>query len=79
MEMRTENSEDICIFFDLFNQGCTKVTEKPGYKFNPRALVCDEGGANFKANKRVYSEELVKDHIFGCQWLALHFRCTIQC
>ena len=68
IEMGTENSEDISIILGLFNEVCAKVTEKQGYKFNPRALVCDEGGANFKTIKKVYGEEFVKDCIFGCQW-----------
>ena len=75
MEMWTKNSEDISIFFDLFNEVCTKVTGKPGYKFNARALVCDEGWANFKAIKKIYGEEFVKDCIFGCQW---HFSSDAQ-
>ena len=35
MEMRTENSNDIAIFSQLFNEILEKVSQLPNYKFNP--------------------------------------------
>ena len=35
MEMQTENSNDIAIFFQLFNEILEKVSGIPNYKFNP--------------------------------------------
>ena len=54
MEMRTENTHDISIFFTLFNQVLEKVSGIEGYKFNPQCFMCDEGGANYRAVRDVY-------------------------
>ena len=71
MEMRTENGEDIALFFRLFNEILQKVTGNDKYKFNPRCLLCDEAGANYKAIKLVYGEEFCKQRVCGCQF---HFK-----
>ena len=68
MELCTENTKDINIFFPLFNEVLENVSGKKGYKFNPRAFMCDKGGANFTGLKEVYGEEFVKNRVFGCQW-----------
>ena len=57
MEMRTENTNDISIFFTLFNEVLQKVSGIEGYKFNPWCFMCDEGGANYRAVRDVYGEE----------------------
>ena len=74
MEMRSEKTEDVSIFFTLFNEILEKVTGKNSYKFNPRCFVCD-GGANFTGQKEVCGEEFVKDRVYGCQW---HFTNDVQ-
>ena len=66
--MTTENSKDIVIFFTLFNEVLEKVSGKKGYKSNPRAYVCDEGGANHKAICMVIGDNYCKDYVFGCQF-----------
>ena len=43
MNIRTENSKDIALFFTLFNEILQKVTGKPEYKFNPWYFLCDKG------------------------------------
>ena len=68
MDMRTENSNDIAIFFNLFNEVLSKVKGQKNYKFNPRAFVCDEGGANYKAIRMVYGNDFCKNRVFGCQF-----------
>ena len=70
-----QKTEDVSIFFTLFNEILEKVTGKNGYRFNPRCFVCDEGGANFTGLKEVYGEEFVKDRVYGCQW---HFKNDVQ-
>ena len=75
MEMRTENSNDIAIFFQLFNEILENVSRIPNYKFNPRCFLCDEGGANYKAVKIVYGEDLCHDYVRGCQF---HFKQQVQ-
>ena len=68
MELHTENTKDITIFFTLFIEVLAKVSGKEGYIFNPRAFICDEGGANFTGLKEVYGKDFVKNHVFSCQW-----------
>ena len=71
MEMRTENTNDISIFFTLFNEVLQKVSGIEGYKFNPRCFMCDEGGANYRVVRDVYGEEFCTDQVRGCQF---HFK-----
>ena len=71
MEMRSENSDDIAIFFMLFNEMIEKVSGIKNYKLNPRCFLCDEGGANYKAVRTVYGNEFCQDRVSGCQF---HFK-----
>ena len=73
--MRSEKTEDLSIFFTLFNEILEKVAGKKSYKCNPRCFVCDEGGANFTDLKEVYRKEFVKDRVYGYQW---HFKNYVQ-
>ena len=75
MEMRTENTNDISIFFTLFNEVLQKVSGIEGYKFNLRCFMCDEGGANYRAVRDVYGEEFCRDRVRGCQF---HFKQQVQ-
>ena len=59
IELRSENYMDISLFLWLFNEMLVEISKRPGYKFNPRYFVCDEGGANFKAVLEVYGEDFV--------------------
>ena len=59
MELHSENHMDISLFLWLFNEMLLEISKRPGYKFNPRYFVCDEGGANFKAVLEVYGEDFV--------------------
>ena len=43
MEMRTENMNDISIFFTPFNEVLQKVSGIEGCKFNPQCFMCDKG------------------------------------
>ena len=51
MDLRTENSKDIALFFTLFN---------------PRYFLWDKGGANCNAIKIVYGEDFCKERVVGC-------------
>ena len=44
IEIWTENMCDITQFFRFFNEIVAKEKKVPGYKFNPRCFICDEGG-----------------------------------
>ena len=75
MELRSENYIDISLFLRLFNEMLAEISNRPGYKFNPRYFVCDEGGANYKAVRQVYGEEFVRHRVKGCQW---HFKSDVK-
>ena len=75
MEMRSENTNDILIFFTLFNEVSEQVSGIKGYKFNLRCFMCDEGSANYRAVKEVYGEEFCRDRVRGCQF---HFKQQVQ-
>ena len=75
MDLRTENSKDIALFFTLFHEMLQKVTGKPDYKFNQYYFLCDEGRANHNAIKIVYGEDFCKERVVGCQW---HFRSDVK-
>ena len=46
MDIRTEDTKDVALFFNLFNEILQKVSGSPEYKFNPHYFLCNEGGAN---------------------------------
>ena len=52
MEVKTESTENICLFFSMLNEMLQKVGKKnKDYKFNPKHIMCDEAGANIKGIK----------------------------
>ena len=71
MDICSENSKDIAMFFHLFNEILEKETGKPGYKFNPCTFMCEEGSANYKAIEMEYGTDFTKERVVGCQW---HFK-----
>ena len=75
MEMQTKNSNDIAIFFQLFNEILEKVSGIRNYKFDPQCFLCDEGGVNYKAVKIIYGEDFCCDRVRGCQF---HFKQQVQ-
>ena len=71
IDIHSENAKDIMTFFRLFNEILQFETGNPEYKFNPRAFMCDEGSANYRAIQLVYGDDFTKECIVGCQW---HFK-----
>ena len=49
MEAERENTECFTLFLTLWNNLLEEVSGVPGYKFNPRGIMCDEAGCNFNA------------------------------
>ena len=47
-----------------------KVSGIPGYKFNPRGIMCNDAGCNFNAIKKVYGQEFLGQTV-TCQF---HFK-----
>ena len=56
-EFLLENTCDIAQFFSFFNEILAKEKKIPGYKFNLRCFICDEGGYNYNAITQVYGED----------------------
>ena len=44
VEVRSEKTEELTIFWELLNEMLEKLTKKPGHKFNPNYIMFDEGG-----------------------------------
>ena len=69
MEVRSEATEDIVIFFKLINEMLQIVGKKEkGYKFNPRYILCDEAGGNIRGIKEALGLEFAATRVVTCQW-----------
>ena len=69
MEVRSEATEDIAIFFKLINEMLQIVGKKEkGYKFNPRYILCDEAGGNIRGIKEALGLEFAATRVVTCQW-----------
>lgn len=75
MEAEKENTEMLVLFLELFNEALAKFKGHPGYKFNPRGIMCDENGANLNAIATVLGRDFLGKTV-TCQW---HFRQCAQC
>ena len=75
MDLRSENAQDIGIFFTLFNEMLAQVKGEAGYKFNPRYFCADECSANWKAVKKIYGRTISDNRLKGCQW---HFKNDVR-
>ena len=79
MEVVSESSRTVEMFWDLFNeciqQSEGKIRKKKvpdaSYKFNPKGFMCDESGANFKGLEAAFGKETVIHKVKTCQW---HFK-----
>ena len=79
MEVLSESSTTVRIFWDLFNERLQKVRAKLGnekevdssYKFNRKGFMCDESGTNFKGIEAAFGRETVIHKVKTCQW---HFK-----
>ena len=69
MEVKSESTEILIIFWQLVNEMLIKVGKKNNtYKFNPRFIMTDEAGAHFAATKKVFGQEFVNKKCVTCQW-----------
>ena len=74
MEVRREDTLNIKWFWKLWNECLEKVSGQEGYKFNPKAIMVDENGANFKAIMEVFSPQFVASRVVSCQ---LHYKKSV--
>ena len=57
MEMRSETTVDITLFFMLVNQALQEYTGDQAYLFNPACFISDHAGANWRAIENVFGRE----------------------
>ena len=53
MEVTNESTHEITLFWKLFNEILSEIKGRD-YKFNPKATMIDENGANYCAVKQVF-------------------------
>ena len=67
MEAKGETSENVALFWKLFNDVLAEVKGEPGYQFNPSGWITDEAGANFNGIGMVYGEEALQKS-YSCRF-----------
>ncbi len=63
MEMRSESTVDLCIFFLVLNEMLQEYTGKEDYKFNPVSFICDHAGANYRAIEVAFGAQVAKTRV----------------
>ena len=69
MEIESENTEMVTLFFNLFNECLKEFTGDKSYNFLPYGLMVDFN-ANFNAIQAMFGKEMLA-HTVTCQW---HFK-----
>ena len=67
MEVKGETSENVTLFWRLFNEVLAEVKGEPGYKFNPCGWITDEAGANFNGIGMVYGHQALQKS-YSCRF-----------
>ena len=70
MDVEEENTENIVLFWQLWNEILQEVSDDVNYSFNPTGWVSDENPANRKAILRVFGDD-ARSRTFSCEF---HFR-----
>ena len=70
MECKGETTESVTLFWQLFNRILQEVKCDENYKFNPKAFITDEAGANINGIAAAFGYEAIKK-TYTCQF---HFK-----
>ena len=70
MEVKSDSTYEITIFWELFNEILSDIKGKD-YKFNLRAMMVDENGANYCAIRKVFGLDFVASKVVSCQ---MHYK-----
>ena len=70
MEVKSESTKEISLFWQLFNDILTEIKGK-NYKFNPKSIMVDENGANYCAIRKVFGLEFATTKVVSCQ---MHYK-----
>ena len=75
MEVKSECTREIAKLCNQYNGILSELCGKEGYKFNPKAFLFNEAGADFASIKEEFGDKLFAQRMFTCQW---HFRRLAQ-
>ena len=70
MEVKSESTKEISLFWELFNDILSEIKGKK-YKFNPKSIMVDENGANYCAIRKVFGLEFATTKVVSCQ---MHYK-----
>jgi hypothetical protein len=73
MEIEEENAENLCKFWQLFNNILAKVSGNENYLFDPCGFVADEHHANWKSIQTVFGSDAVNKTV-SCEF---HYRAYV--
>ena len=69
MECRTESTQTIAMFFKIWNKALMVSSGRTTpYKFNPRHIMVDSAGSNYRGIKEVYGLNYMNHKLISCQW-----------
>ena len=69
MECRTESSKTVGMFFRIWNKALMVASGKSTPNmFNPRNIMVDSAGSNYRGIKEVYGLSYMSNKIISCQW-----------
>ena len=70
MEVKSESTHEITIIWELFNKILSGIKGRD-YKFNLRAIMVDENGANFCAIRKVFGSDFITSKVVSSQ---MHYK-----
>ena len=70
MEVKSESTHEISIFWELFNEIPSEIKGR-NYKFNPKCIMVDENSANYCAIRKVFELEFATSKVLSCQ---IHYK-----
>ena len=59
METKSENTDMVTLFFNLFNQCLQELTGDSSYTFSPYGFMVNEASVNFNAIQAVFGKEML--------------------
>ena len=70
MEVKSESTHEISIFWELFNEILSEIKGR-NYKFNPKSIMVDENSANYFTVRKVFGLEFATSKVVSCQ---MHYK-----
>ena len=70
MEVKSESTQEISLFWKLFNQILSEI-KGGNNKFNPKSIMVDENGANYCTIRKVFGLEFATSKVVSYQ---MHYK-----